>query len=211
MFSLFLYESFLFSGSSDSTVIQWNALTGERTKTYEGHLGTVNSVAVFDGDLYSATSFKELFKWNISEGFITRKFSVVDTGEMLSMTFKSRTLFTGSSDTTAIGWDAVSGDILLLYLGRNTKIRSVVSWKNFIISGGEDAEIRMWDVSVDSIDPFTVLNNSRSVITTLNLFEDYLYSGDYYGNIKMVSLTNLTLIMYFTSKFKGYLVYFYSD
>jgi WD40 repeat protein len=186
-------------------------LTGERTKTYEGHLGTVNSVAVFDGELYSATSFKELFKWNISEGFITRKFSVVATGEMLSMTFKSRTLFTGSSDTTAIGWDAVSGDILLLYLGRNTKIRSVVSWKNFIISGGEDAEIRMWDVSVDSIDPFTVLNNSRSVITTLNLFEDYLYSGDYYGNIKMVSLTNLTLIMYFTSKFKGYLVYFYSN
>lgn len=203
IYSLYLFDNFLFSGSVDSNVICWSALSGEIVQTYSGHLGMVYAVAVFDGELYSATNFMELFKWNITEGSITKKFFVVDTGEMQSMAFKSRTLFTGSLDTTVFRWNSVSGELLFRYTGRNSKIRSVLSWKNFIISGGEDSEIRMWDASTDSIDPSVVIDNNRSIITSLYLFDDYLYSGDYRGDVWQIQMLNFSLFKTFTSNILG--------
>ncbi|KAI3660263.1 hypothetical protein MP638_005126, partial [Amoeboaphelidium occidentale] len=199
IYSLYLFDNFLFSGSVDTDVICWSALSGELVQSYSGHLGMVYAVAVFDGELYSATDFKELFKWNITEGSITTKFFVVDTGEMRCMAFKSRTLFTGSLDTTVFRWNSVSGELLFRYTGRNSKIRSIVSWKNFIISGGEDSEIRMWDASTDSIDPSFVIDNNRSIITSLYLFDDNLYSGDYRGDIWQIQMLNFSLFKTFTT------------
>ncbi|KAI3656002.1 hypothetical protein MP638_005179 [Amoeboaphelidium occidentale] len=200
VFSLFLLDSLLFSGSADTTIICWNSVNGEIIRKYIGHAGSVYTVAVFDGELYSTASGKELFKWSINDGQITKKFPAVHENTILSLAFKSQTLFTGSVDTTIIKWDSVSGDILFSYTGRNSVIRSVVSWQNFIISGGDDREIRMWDTSTNSIDPLAVFDNSRSNINCLYMFEDNIYSGDNNGDVKMFSVTKLILIRTYTTQ-----------
>jgi WD40 repeat protein len=117
------------------------------------------------------------------------------------MAYKSRTLFTGSFDTKVVKWDAVTGNDLFRYSGRQSIIRCVVSWKKFIISGSEDAEIRMWDASIDSIDPFAILDGVSWSVSALLVFEDLLYFGEVLGDIKAVSLANHTLIRTLTSNF----------
>lgn len=83
VFSLFLMDSFLFSGSSDSTIVCWNTENGEMIRHYDGHSGIVVSVAVFDGELYSAALRTEILKWNINTGQVTRKFAVVHGNNMI--------------------------------------------------------------------------------------------------------------------------------
>ncbi|KAI3655801.1 hypothetical protein MP638_001221, partial [Amoeboaphelidium occidentale] len=197
IYSIFLLNGLLFSASGDTRIICWDTMNGEIIRSYVGHSSIVISIAIFDGELYSAGSGLELFKWNVNDGLITKKFLFVRSRDIQCLSYRSQNLFTGSTDTTVIRWNAVSGEQLLIYAGRNSKLRSVVSWKNFIISGGEDGEIRMWDASIESIDPFAVVDNRGAIIACLYLFEDYLYSGDVFGDIKQISLISLALIRTF--------------
>lgn len=175
-------------------------MSGEIIQKYVGHSGKVYAVAVFDEELYSAAYDVALFKWSINDGLVTKKFDGTHKNMIISLAYKSQTLFTGSTDTTVIKWDAVSGEVLFRYIGRNSIIRRVASWKNFIISGGDDARIRMWDASTNSIDPFVVLNYDTSSILSLLVFEDEMYSSDDFGVMRAIGLKNLTLIKSFRSK-----------
>lgn len=199
VFSLFAWNSFLFSSSADTSIICWNAVNGDMIRRYIGHEDIVISVAVFDGQLYSASSGRGALKWNINDGTITKLFSLAHTAEIYCMAYKSHTLFTGSFDTKVVKWDAITGQDLFRYSGRQSIIRNVASWKNFVISGGEDAEIRIWDASIDSIDPFVVLDSVSWSVSALLVFEDLLYFAEVLGDIKTVSMANHTLIRTLTS------------
>lgn len=65
--------------------------------------------------------------------------------------------------------------LLFTYEGHNKKLRSVVSWKNFVISGGEDAKIRIWDVSFNSIDAYAVLVDHKLDVVCLYVHNDILF------------------------------------
>lgn len=200
VYSLFIWNNLLFSGSFDSTIVSWNTENAKVIQRYFGHSGSVYAVAVFDGHLYSSGSLDELFKWNTSTGQITMRFPKYHLNGIVSLAFRSQALFSGSYDNTLIKWDAVSGDILFLYAGRNSFIKSVVSWKNFVISGGDNAEIRTWDASIDSINPFAVLDNNLARIHTLYIFENLLYCGDHLSGVKELRLPSLTVIRTFEGK-----------
>jgi WD40 repeat protein len=160
----------------------------------------VNAIEVCNGELYSTSSRGELFKWSINDGLIAKIFPKVHFNEIQSFACKSQHLFTGTSDATIIRWDASTGNVTFIYDQGNFRIRSIVSWKKYIISAGEDAEIRKWDASIDSIYPFAVFDNNRTVINTLLVYDDYVYSGENFGAIKEIRLSNLTIIRTFNSK-----------
>jgi WD40 repeat protein len=205
IFSLFLWDSLLFSGSFDTTIISWIIVNDEMIRKYIGHAGVVLSMAVFDGELYSSGHGREFFKWNISNGLIIKKYPVVHINEARTFVPRSKDIFTGSMDTTVIRRDAISGNILFLYSGRNSKIRSVVSWKGFIISGGEE-QIRMWDASTNSLHPLAVLDYNISTINVMYIFEDHIYFGTSNGYVEVLSLTSLTLIKTFSGNFNAVLL-----
>lgn len=169
-------------------------MNGEIIRQFVGHSGIVYAVAVFDGELYSATSINELFKWNVDDGSISKRFDYLHGKSIMSFAYKSQTLFTGSTDTTVINRNAFSGDIIFRYRGRNSNIRSVVSWKNFLLSGGDGAEIRVWDASTESIDPFAVLKLSIYSSSVLYVNEDSMFSAHFLGDVNQILLTNFTVI-----------------
>lgn len=199
VYSLFVWNNLVFSGSHDATIICWKTLNGEIIQTYVGHSDAVYSVAVFDAELYSSASETELFKWNIESGMITKKFTVDHTNEIFSLAYKSGDLFTGSYDATVIRQNSITGNVLFSYTGRKSVIWSIVSWKNYIFSGGDDAEIRMWDASIDSKDPFAVFDNSRARIAVVHIFEGFMYCGDFSTVVKMMNLSSLIVIRTYAS------------
>ncbi|KAI3659778.1 hypothetical protein MP638_000907, partial [Amoeboaphelidium occidentale] len=192
--SLFLDDNLLFSGSADTSIIGWNAATGEIIRTYLGHSNVVYSVAVFDAELYSAAPGGELFKWSINDAVITTKFNVIHFYFAQTIAYKSHTLFTGSFTTTIFRWDTVSGDVLFSYNGRESIIWSLVSWKNLIISGGHDTKIRLWDASIDSVEPFAVFDNYFERIQVLHILEDHMYCAGNFRSIKQIQLPSIMLM-----------------
>lgn len=168
-------------------------MNGEVLRNYIGHSFTVYTVAAFDGELYSTASVTELFKWGINDGVLRKKFHVVHDKQIHCLTHSSQFLFTGSFDTKVVQWNAISGGALSIYTGKKSLIRSVVSWKNIIMSGGDDAEIRMWDASTESVEPFAVIANNLDYLNTLHVFKDFLYYQDFTGNISQTLLTNFSV------------------
>lgn len=198
--SLFLSDNWLFSGSFDTTINCWNAVNGVVLRKYIGHSHPVYTVAIFDGELYSTASVTELFKWSIDDAELRKTFTAVHEQQIYCLAYKSQYLFTGSYDTKVIRWNVVSGDALFIYSGRKSFIQGVVSWKNFLISGGDDAVIRIWDSSTEAIDPYAVIDNNHVRINSLFILDDVSYFGDSDGNIRVISLPTFTLITTFESK-----------
>ncbi|KAI3660378.1 hypothetical protein MP638_005392 [Amoeboaphelidium occidentale] len=172
-----VYQYMLFSGSADATIIYWNVNTGDIIRIFIGHEGGIYAVLVVGEELYSAGAQRGILKWNISNGQILTRFPDVHNNAIKSLTVVGRELFSGSFDTTAIRWDIVTGEPLFTYSGRSRKNRAVVTWTNFVISGGEDAEIRMWDASFDSVNPITTIANASRPISCLFVYNNSLFSG----------------------------------
>lgn len=198
--SVFLSESILVSGSTDTTVISWNAANGNIIRIFSGHEETVTVVGLFEGFLYSAGEIGVVFKWNIDGGEIIRKFPLIHDTLVTSFEYRSSELFSSSIDSTVIRWDTESGEALFRYSGKNRKLRAVVAWKTFVISAGENLEINIWDASINSAEPFMVLVDHTRPINVLAVYNDFLYSGSSDNTAVQWNLKNFTL----SKMFEGY-------
>jgi F-box/WD-40 domain protein MET30 len=177
VFALYVSNNILLSGSADTSVICWNAATGDIIRILSGHIDFVQVVGLFDGFVYSAGTDLHIIKWNLDTGQVLKKFPIVHSIEIRCFAYKQSELFSGSLDGAVVKWDAVIGDALSMYKSRNTKLRAVANWKNFVISAGEDIEIKFWDASIDSINPYNILVGHLRSINSLSVFEDFIFSG----------------------------------
>lgn len=193
VYSLYLSENILVSGSHDTTVRCWNANTAAVVHVLNGHMGYIRAVAIFDGHVYSAGKEHFVIKWSLQDGSIVKMFPDIHKSDIMCLAFGDSQLFTGAIDTFVIRWDAVSGESLFTYRGRNKKLRAVVAWKHFIISGGEDLAIKVWDASMNGIEPSFVLRNHTRSINCLLIYEDLVFSGSSDVTVKRWNITQLTL------------------
>ncbi|KAI3655674.1 hypothetical protein MP638_003265, partial [Amoeboaphelidium occidentale] len=193
VFSVFLSNDILVSGSADTTVICWNASTARVIHVLRGHTDFVQVVGIFDGYLYSSGDDTIVIKWSIENGQIVQKFPELHFNRVTSFAYKQSELFTGSFDTSVKRWDAASTDFLFSYEGKNMKLKVVAAWKNFAITSGEDVEVEFWDTSIESIKPFNVLVDQAININSLYVYGSFLFSGGSDRKVKQWDLEQFTL------------------
>lgn len=203
VYTLYLYGDMLFSGSSDTTIISWNVTTGEMIRQFSFHITWVQTIAVHDGVLYSAGEDKRVIKWDIINGNILLKFPYFHSNVVSCMVYRSNRLFTGSYDSRVAQWDTNTGSLLTASDGLNKKLRSLAVWKNYVISGGEDKMIRMWDGSIDSIYPFAAVDYGIYMIFSIFVEGNYLYSGGTDSIVSQRNLPDLILIKTFTGELQN--------
>ena len=108
------------TGSGDKTAILWEAVSGEKLRSFEGHTSIVNSVAFSpDGKhVLTGSSDHTAILWDAASGENFRSFEG-HTSTVTSVAFSpdGKQVLTGSWDTTAILWAAVSGEKLLCFEG----------------------------------------------------------------------------------------------
>lgn len=193
VFTVYWSNNILVSGSADTSVICWNARNGDIIRVLTGNGDHIQAVGLFEGFVYAGGSNCIVFKWNIDSGEILKKFAVVHTNQIRVFAYRPMELFTGSIDTTVVRWDATSGNMLFQYKLQSKKLRSVVSWKYFVISAGADLEINVWDASINSAEPLIILISHREPINCLSVADDFLYSGSSDKTVNQWDLKNLTL------------------
>jgi WD40 repeat protein len=199
-FSIFLYEDLIISGSADSSILCWNENSGDLVRSFLAHTQIVLAVAVYDGDLFSAGLDNVLIKWNIRNGQITKTFPYYHKLPVLSFAYLPQRLFTGSYDTTVVKWDSISAEPLFQYKGTVKKLRAVVSWRNLVVSGGDNVQVQIWDSSIDSFEANSISLTDVLTIHCLNIFEDFLYVGSSDNVLRQWDIVNLNLTRTFQGK-----------
>lgn len=195
VFSLYLDRHGLFSCSFDRTIILWNPKTGEKIRTIQVPYDAVKDLIVIDNEVYSAGNDRVIISWNINTGSQV-KFIVANSHSNTIMCFASRDqiYFTGSQDTTVIQWSANSTLPLRKYASRPLILRQIGIWKNFVISAGEDTEIRMWDTSLNSIAQLAVYYGHSRPVNCIQVVGDTFFSGSIDKTIRHWSLHERVLI-----------------
>ena len=106
-------DSLVITGSTDNTVIIWNALTSDSIRTFKGHNSSIESVAISHNDNYIvAGSYDDTaIIWDALTGDTIRTLkghkSIINS---VAFSHNDSLVITGSYDNTAIIWNALTGD-----------------------------------------------------------------------------------------------------
>jgi WD40 repeat protein len=138
------------SGSDDTTIKIWDALTGEVLNTLEGHSGYVYSLSWnVDGSKIASASWDKTIKiWDAVTGEVLSTLEGHRKGVLsVSWNVFGRKIASGSGDKTIKIWDAVTGKVLITLEGHSEGVHSV-SWNvdgRKVVSGSLDKAIKIWD------------------------------------------------------------------
>lgn len=198
--SIYLTDLYLFSGSFDPIIISWNPENGELLRTYLGHTSAPSSFIVVENELFSGGLDRNIIKWNILSGEILKILPIRHGNQIHCMTRRNDTFFSGSEDTTIIRWNITTDMPIFTYSSHNKKLRPVVSWKSFVISGGEDSKISLWETTSNSIIAFAFFADHMNSVNCLLLQKDNLFSGSTDRTIRQWDLNLLTCTMIFNGK-----------
>ncbi|KAF8703945.1 hypothetical protein AX14_014088 [Amanita brunnescens Koide BX004] len=155
----------IISGSNDTSVRVWDALTGAELKVLNGHTSTVNSVAFStDGRRIVSGSLDESVRvWDALTG---AELKVLNghTGTIYCVAFSSDStcIISGSHDHSVRVWDAFTGIELKVLNGHTSPVFSIAfSTDGTRIVSGSAApnSVRVWDASIDADSPASVIPN----------------------------------------------------
>ena len=141
---------YIASGGADKKVHLWNAHTGQRIRSFEGHEAFIRSV-VFHPDnqtVISGSADKTIRIWEISTGRETVNLEG-HTGIVYSIAIDAsgRYLVSGSEDKTVRLWDIKEEQEINKFTGHTHEVMSVAidGSGEIIVSGSDDYNIRLWD------------------------------------------------------------------
>lgn len=201
VFTLCLFGKQLFSGSADNTIIRWDSDNGALLQSYIGHENSVNDLEVFGDDLYSVGGDRNIIKWKIFDQNIKTIYPISHYATVRCIAVKNETFYTGSGDSTVIEWDSFTALPVFVYKGRDKILRTVLLFNNYVITSGDDAEIRLWDNSVTSLDPVKIVFDNENAVNCLLIFKDTLFSGSSDDTIKQRNLTDFSIIKILLGKY----------
>jgi WD40 repeat protein len=138
------------SGSDDTTIKLWDAVTGAVLQTLEGHTYYIRSVA-FSPDskqIVSGSSDKTVKLWDTVTGVVLQTLEGhTDYVESVAFSPDGKQIVSGSSDNMVKLWDTVTGKVLQTLEGHTDYVKSVAFSPDGkqIVSGSDDNTVKLWD------------------------------------------------------------------
>jgi WD40 repeat protein len=141
----------LYSGSTDSTIKEWDLTTGSCRRTFKGyHIYSVNTIALSrDGKyLYFDSLGKTIQEWDLNTGSCRRTFEGHQNYlRAIILSKDGRSLYSGSDDRTIKEWDLTIGSCRRTFEGHQDSIDCLAlsGVGRSLYSGGTDGTIKEWD------------------------------------------------------------------
>ena len=175
--SLVVWNDFLYSGSKDKTIKQWNQ-EGVCLQTFIGHSDRVDALVVWNGYLYSA-ALDEIKKWN-QEGVCLQNLenNNNNTGWVNIFVIWNDHLYSGSDEGDIKKWNEEG--VCINTFSTEDMLTSLVVWNDHLYSGSADGEIKKWNQEGVCIQQFE--NMWDMEVNCLVVYKDYLYSGGYFSS-----------------------------
>lgn len=133
------------TGSFDERVIRWNAATGTAKAVLRGHRGSVNAVAVLDGDrIASAGQDGRILLWGKDSAQLASFEGHSAPVSCLAVSPDGRTIASASWDQTVRVWPLDGGEPRILK-GHSGNVNAVAFEPDGrVVSAGYDGTIRIW-------------------------------------------------------------------
>ena len=140
----------ILSGSEDSTVKEWDVLSGECIRTYKGHSSTVSSLSYsHDGKrILSGSEDGTVKEWDVLSGECIRTYKGHSRYvESVNYSFDGKKIVSAGRDGTVREWDRETGDCIGSYNFSGVTCVSYSPDNRRILAGGYDGTVREWDVN----------------------------------------------------------------
>jgi len=141
---------YILAGGDDNRAHLWDAVTGDRIRSFEGHSGWVNSVAFSpDGrQVLTGSEDQTARLWDAGTGKQVQSFTG-HTAWINSVAFSpdGRTVLTGGDDKTARLWDVSTGQQIRTFNGHTDIVCSVAFSPDglTVLTSSKDKTARLWN------------------------------------------------------------------
>jgi WD40 repeat protein len=179
--SLAVSGEWLFSGSQDNTVKQWDIATGSCLQTFSGDRAWVTSLAVSGEWLFAGSMDNTIKQWEISTGQCLQTFSG-HQDSVTSISVSGEWLYSGSGDKTVKQWEIATGSCLQTFNGHKSAITSISISGEWLFSGSFDKTVKQWEIATGSC--LQTFSGHQDWVGALAVSSQWLFSGSDDSTIK---------------------------
>lgn len=138
------YGNRILSGSDDTTLKVWSAITGKCLRTLVGHSGGVWSSQMIGDMIISGSTDRTLRVWNAKSGKCLKVLSG-HTSTVRCMHMNQNRVVSGSRDATLRVWSIPDGRCLRVLVGHLAAVRCVQYDGKVVVSGAYDFFVKVWN------------------------------------------------------------------
>lgn len=181
-----LDKTHIVSGSTDRSLKVWDRKTGVCILTLLGHEGEI-SASMHDAKYVVSGSEDHTVKvWDIQTGELVQTFEGHD-GAVTCVYFEGDSILSGSTDMTIKMWSIRDNRCKRTLRGHLGEVYCVAyrPSQGLVVSGGEDNDIRLWNVDGSADDCRTVLQGHESAVVCLQVDDGKIVSGSADKSIKV--------------------------
>jgi WD40 repeat protein len=148
----------LVTGVGSLKLWQWDADTGKRLRSLEGHTAPISAVAVSPGGKLLATAAhdKTVRLWENATGTLLRTFTE-HAAPVLAVAFApdGKTVASAGADNKVLVWDASSGQVRHTLTGSSVNV-TALQWRpgvsTVLLSNGTERGAHVWNVAAARVD-----------------------------------------------------------
>lgn len=138
------YGNRILSGSDDTTLKVWSAVTGKCLRTLVGHSGGVWSSQMVGHLVISGSTDRTLRVWNAKTGQCI-KVLAGHTSTVRCMHLHDNRVVSGSRDATLRVWSIPDGRCMRVLVGHIAAVRCVQFDGKYVVSGAYDYFVKIWN------------------------------------------------------------------
>lgn len=138
------YGNRILSGSDDTTLKVWSAISGKCLRTLVGHSGGVWSSQMVGDLVISGSTDRTLRVWSAKSGQCLKVLSG-HTSTVRCMHLYQNKVVSGSRDATLRVWSIPDGRCLRVLIGHLAAVRCVQYNGKLVVSGAYDYFVKVWD------------------------------------------------------------------
>ncbi|XP_045784392.1 F-box/WD repeat-containing protein 7 [Maniola jurtina] len=138
------YGNRILSGSDDTTLKVWSAITGKCLRTLVGHSGGVWSSQMVGDLVISGSTDRTLRVWSAKSGQCL-KVLAGHTSTVRCMHLHQNKVVSGSRDATLRVWSIPDGRCLRVLIGHLAAVRCVQYDGKVVVSGAYDYFVKVWN------------------------------------------------------------------
>ncbi|VVC86302.1 unnamed protein product [Leptidea sinapis] len=187
------YGNRILSGSDDTTLKVWSAITGKCLRTLVGHSGGVWSSQMVGDLVISGSTDRTLRVWNAKSG-LCLKVLAGHTSTVRCMHLHQNRVVSGSRDATLRVWSIPEGRCLRVLVGHMAAVRCVQFDGKLVVSGAYDYFVKVWNPETGECLHTLAGHTNRvyslqSLTSGMELHSNILVSGNADSTVKVWDIT----------------------
>ncbi|KAM4704368.1 F-box and WD repeat domain containing protein 10B-like [Rhinophrynus dorsalis] len=154
-------RGFVFSGSYDLSIRQWNVKTGACMRLFNGHMKSITCLDVQDNMLVSGAKDGQVKGWDITSGKCFRTFKHKD--EILCVKIKGEYVVSGCENGLIKVWHVKSAALIKTLTGHQGPINCLSLDQFHLVSGSDDGKAIAWSMVGNCQKSLMTFNHPKEV------------------------------------------------